>query len=302
MLKKGTERIKIGDEYFRAGIIEDVVKAAHYQRLLDRDKSDWLSIVGYPCHCAYGVWQQELFKGPDVRILQARLEGSGLVGRKPFDVKEALRKLGEREGEDLTPYLKVIKFSKRALKRGGPIEQRLPIKVVYDVYQLGFQLSPGIAMKRLHQFVTLGKIRDGVVRFIHAKGHPDGPFFLWKSYPQHKYYGEWNKWGMIIKGNLEDAYKGPFVRKPTAIGCLDILAVHEKEDWWEHKKTMLEAFDNARNPNYIRKELGPLLIDKKAEGLIWERSEPKKAPPTEVKVKKLLVPVSEKKEEEKEGE
>ena len=298
-MRKGTERIKIGDEYFRAGIIEDVVKAAHYQRLLDRDKYDWLPIVGYPGHWGYAVWQQELFKGPEVRILQARLEGTGLVGRERFDLDKALEKVKMKDGIDLTPYRISIKMPRKY--PATPIRKTLPIKVKYDVNDYPPSV-PGISMKKLYHLVTLRQIRDGVARYIHAKGHPDGPFFLWKSYPQHKYYGEWNAWGMIIKDNLEHAYKGPFVRRPTAIGCLDILAVHEKEDWWKHKKTMLEAFGNARKPDYIRKELEPLLIDKKAEGLMWERSEPKKAPPTEVKVKKLFVPVSEKKEEEKEGE
>ena len=296
MLKRGTERIKIGDEYFRAGIIEDVVKAVAYLRLLDRDKYDWLSIVGYPGHYGYGVWQQELFKGPEVRILQARLEGTGLVGREGFDLDKALDEVKMKDGVDLTPYRISIKMPRKYL--ATPIRKTLPMKVKYDVNDYPPDV-PGISMKKLHHLVTLRQIRDGVVRYIHAKGHPDGPFFLWKSYPQHKYMGKWNAWGAIIKDNLEDAYKGPFIRRPTAIGCLDVLAIHEKEDWWKHKKTILEAVGNARNPNYIRQELEPLLIDKKAEGLMWERSEPKKAPPTEVKVKKLFVPVS---EEEEEGE
>ena len=298
MLKRGTERIKVGDEYFRAGIIEDVVKAADYQRLLDRDKYDWLSIACYPGHYAYGVWQQELFKGPEVRILQARLEGTGLVGREGFDLDKALEKVKMKDGVDLTPYRISIKMPHKY--PGTPIRKTLPMKIKYDVndYPPGV---PGISMKKLYHLVTLRQIRDGVVRFVHAKGHPDGPFILWKSYAQHKYRGEWNRWGRTIKDNIKEAYKGPFLKRPTAVGCLDVLAVHEKEDWWEHKKTILEAIGKARNVNYVKEVLQPLVIDKKAEGVIWERSEPKKAPPTEVKVKKLFVPVSEE-EEEKEGE
>lgn len=52
---------------------------------------------------------------------------------------------------------------------------------------------------------------------------------------------------------------------------------------------MLQAFDNARNPDLVSMQLNPLLMDKKAYGLVYERTEPKKAPPTEVKVKKLFV-------------
>jgi hypothetical protein len=299
MLKKGTERIKIGDEYFRAGIMEDMVKAADHLRLLDRDKYDWLPIVGYPAHWAYAVWQQELFKGPEVRILQARLEGTGLVGREGFDLNKALEAVKTKDGVDLTAYRNAIKMPGKY--PATPIRKTLPIRVQYDVSDYPPSV-PGISMEKLYHLVTLRQLRDGVVRYIHAKGHPEGPFFLWRFHPQHKYAGKWNAWGEIIKDNLKVAYKRPLLRRPTAIGCLDILAVHEKEDWWMHKKTILEAAENARNPDYIRKELEPLLIHKKAEGLMWERSEPKKAPPTEVKVKKLFVPVNEKKEEKKEGE
>jgi len=290
LLKKGTERIKIGDEYFRAGIMEDVVKAADYQRLLDRDKYDWLSIVGYPAHWTYAVWQQELFKGPEVRILQARLEGTGLIGREGFDLNKALENVKTKDGVDLTSYRDTIKMPGKY--PATPIRKTLPIRVCYDINEHN-PLDPGIAMKQLYHLVTLREIRDGVIRFVHAKGHPDGPFFLWKSYPEHKDLGEWTPWGEVIKENLQDAYKGPFLRRPTVLGCLDIVAVHEKEDWWKHKKTILEAIGNTRNTHYIEKVLEPLVIGKKAEGLIWERLEPKRARRKEEKLRKLFVPVSE---------
>ena len=287
---KKTYKVKIGDRYFRAGIIKDVVKAAAYQRLLDRDKSDALTVIGYPLHYAFGTWQQELFKGPEVRILQARLEGRGLVGREKFDVYKALEDMKKATGLDLTQLRGAIKMPARTPMM--PIRKTLPIKVDYDVRSLP-PLNPGIAMKQLYHLATLRQISDSVIRYVHAKAHPDGPFFLWKSCPQHKYLGKWNRWGQIIRDNLMDVY-----RRLKIPGCLDIVALHKDEDWIWHKRKMLEAFDNARNPDFMSIQLEPLLIDKKAYGLVYERTEPKKAPPTEIKVKKLFVPVTEEEEEE----
>lgn len=295
-MKKKTYKVKIGDRYFRAGIIGDVVKAAAYQRLLDRDKYDALTIVGYPLHYAFGTWQQELFKGPDVRIVQARLEGRGLVGREKFDVYKALEDVKKATGIDLTRYLGAIRMPAR--HPGMPIRKTLPVKVDYDVRDLP-PLNPGIAMKQLYHLATLRgssrAISDSVIRYVHTKLHPDGPFFLWRSYPEHKYLGKWNDWGVIIRDNLRDVY-----RRLKIPGGLDVIALHKDEDWIWHKHKMLDAFDNARNPDLVSLQLEPLLIDKKAYGLVYERTEPKKAPPTEVKVKKLFVPVT--KEEEKEEE
>ncbi|GAG68467.1 unnamed protein product, partial [marine sediment metagenome] len=115
-----------------------------------------------------------------------------------------------------------------------------------------------------------GVVEDGVNAFIHVKDEVKNVNVLWQKFTKHK-EPITKKWGeYAIK--INEIHKKQYgVMKRTS--HLDVVAIHEDDDWFRHNFKIKDAIDKAYDPSLVKSILEPMMGTTDARGVLIKRTE-----------------------------
>ena len=252
---------------FPLGTIRNIVNASMWDRKLRlREKKE--EIFGVPTAWVDCVDHVGVFSNPE-RNLITRTYARGTSSKKDmekirsFSISARLTNVGLGQFSDpvSTTFLKtaILRFN-YGVSRGHPPIEMSQIRTLF-----GNQV---------------GVVEDGVIYYTHVKDGVDGTNFLWAKFTKRKHplTKVWDKYAEIINKLHKLHYD-----KLKATSHLDIIAVHEDDDWFLNKDKARDAIDNAYIEDYVKEKLYPMLEGTVARGVLYKRIEhpPPSALPTE---------------------
>lgn len=248
---------------FPLGTIRNIVNASMWDRKLRlREKKE--EIFGVPTAWVDCLNHVGVFSNPK-RVLIKNTYARGTSSKKDkkkirsFNISKELAKAGLSQFSDTVR----TKFLKTAILRFN-----------YDVSRL----HPPIKMSQIRKLfgTSVGVVEDGVFDYMHVKDIVDGTNFLWAKFTKHTHplTKVWDKYAEIINELHKLHYPLPRKRKRhVATSHLDIVAVHEDDDWFLNKNKARDAIDKAYIEDYVKEKLSPMLEGTVARGVLYKRIE-----------------------------
>jgi len=266
-------RIKIGEDElekpFHVGSIRKVSKAINYNRKI-RLIREQAEIVGIPTAWISCLNRVGLFSNTDDLIKQCWAHGSAqkkdLDAIQNFNFHERLARVGLGHFRDPT---RIIKGKKSALIFHHDIDM----------------MHPQFTIEELRRMfgIDFGVVEDGIIEFIHVKDELNNVNVLWQKFTKFKepIIKIWDDYAIKIN-ELHVRYYGK--RKTTS--HLDVVAVHEDDDWFKNNYKVKEAINKAYEPSLVKSILEPMMGETDARGVLIKRTEFPREPrrPTEVEL------------------
>jgi len=252
---------------FPLGTIRNIVNASRWDRMLRlRERKE--EIFGVPTAWVDCVDHVGIFSDPE-RNLIARAYARGTSSKKDLEKTRSFNIRAELAKAELGQFRDSVStsFPKTAILR------------------LNYGVSRGHPPIEMSQIRTLfgnrvGVVEDGVIHYMHVKDGIKGTNFLWAKFTKRKHQLTkiWDKYAEIINELHKLCYD-----ELKVASHLDIVAVHEDDDWFLNKDKAREAIENAYIEDYVMKKLYPMLEGTVARGVLYKRTEypQPSAPPTE---------------------
>lgn len=161
------------------------------------------------------------------------------------------------------------------------------IKISQEKMEVNYDIEEGqdkFTFEELGRLFSsdFGVVLDCVCKFIHVKDDVKGVNVLWQKFSKRKepITKVWGNYGVKIN-ELHKKHYG----KLKTTSHLDVVAIHEDDDWFLHNFKIKEAIDKAYDPVYVKSVLEPMMGTTDARGVLQERREFPRIPrkPTIVK-------------------
>lgn len=272
-------KIKIGDgdleRSFNVGSINKISKVVrHYRK--NKLRKEQAEIVGIPTAWIGCVNRVGLFSNLQVNLInQCRAHGSNqkvdLDAIRNSDFHNRMVRRGLGQFRDPTRII---------------ITKKAEVKLRYDTEKM----HPQFTFESLRNLfgTSFGVVLDGVIEFIHVKDELHNVNVLWQKFTKFKHplTKTWDKYAIEINKLHLKEYN---TRKKTS--HLDIVAVHEDDDWFKNNYKVKEAIENAYDPSFVKSILARILFDSDARGVLWVRTEFSPPPQAQPSVE-LLFPAA----------
>lgn len=157
----------------------------------------------------------------------------------------------------------------------------IPKTTVWTFNYGGARRDPHIEMSQIRTLFgnQVGAVEDGVIDYMHVKDGVDGTNFLWAKFTKRKHLltKVWDEYAEIIN----ELHKLHYDKLKTT-SHLDIVAIHEDDDWYLNKDKARDAIENAYIEDYVKEKIYPMLEGTVARGVLYKRTEypQPSAPPT----------------------
>lgn len=265
-------KIKIGEgeseRLLNVGSIRKISNVVKYYRK-EKLRREQAEIVGIPTAWIDCVNRVELFGNPQVNMVkQCRAHGSSqqrdLDAIHNFDFHARLARIGLGHFRDPTRIIK---------------SQKAEVIFRYDVDEG----HPQFTIEELRNIfgIQFGVVEDGVIEFIHVKDNLNNVNILWQKFTRFKDTNT-KIWDAYARQINELHLRNYGKMKKTS--HLDVVAIHEDDDWFYSQYKVGEAIENSYDPNYVKSKLEPMIAGTSARGVIFKRIEfpPLPSSPTSV--------------------
>ena len=267
-------RIKIGEgereKYFAVGSIRKISNVVKYYRK-EKLRREQAEIVGIPTAWIDVLNRIGLFSNPQGELVkQCRAHGSSqqrdLDAIHNFDFHARLARIGLGHFRDPTRIIK---------------SQKAEVIFRYDVDEG----HPQFTIEQLRNIfgIQFGVVEDGVIEFIHLKDNLNNVNVLWQKFTRFKEHLT-KIWDAYAKAINELHLRNYGKMKKTS--HLDVVAIHEDDDWFYNQYKVREAINNAYEPSFVKSKLEPMIAETDARGILLKRIEfpPRPRRPTSVEL------------------
>ncbi len=269
-------KIKIGEgeseRFLNVGSIHAISNVVKFHRK-EKFRREPAEIVGIPTAWIHAVNLVELFSNPqDILVKQCRVQGSSqkidLDAIRNLDYHARLTQMGFGMFRDPTSVI---------------IGKTAKLRFRHDIDEGHTQIT--IEQLRKIFGIQYGVVEDGVIEFIHVKDTANNVNVLWQKFTRFKEYLTkiWDAYGKAIN-DLHFLNYGRL--KKTS--HLDVVAIHEDDDWFYNQNKVREAIINAYNPSFVKSKIGPMILETSARANILVRTESQPQPPAPTTIVKLF--------------
>jgi len=269
-------KIKIGEgefeRFFNVGSIRKISKVVkHYRN--EKLRREPAEIVGIPTAWIDCVNRVELFSNPQGNLVkQCRAHGSShkkdLDAIRNLDYHAKLSRMGLGQFRDPTSVI---------------IGKTAKLRFHHDIDEGHTQFTTEQLRKIFGN--QYGVVEDGVIEFIHLKDNLNNVNVLWQKFTRFKEHLT-KIWDAYAKAINELHLSNYGKMKKTS--HLDVVAIHEDDDWFYNQYKVREAINNAYNPSFVKSTLDPMIAGTFARGVILKRTEFPPRPPSTTAVVKLF--------------
>lgn len=254
-------RIKIGEgeleRHFNVGSIRKISNAINYNRKIKliREQAE---IVGIPTAWIGCLNRVGLFSNPKGNLIkQCWAYGSAqkkdLDAIQNFDLNARLSRVGLGHFRDPTRII---------------IGKKAEVIFRHNIDEMHTQFT----IKELRTIfgTDFGVVEDGVIDFIHVKDELNNVNVLWQKFTKFKepITKIWDDYAIKIN-ELHIRHYG----KKKTTSHLDVVAVHEDDDWFKNNYKVKEAINNAYEPSFVKSKLEPMIAETDARGVLQKRTE-----------------------------
>jgi len=269
-------KIKIGEgeleKSYQVGSIRKASNAIAYDREM-RLRREPLDIVGIPTAWIGCLDYVGLFSVSERNLLKqlwayGSAQDQDLDAIHNFDLHARLERVGLGRLRDAARF---IRRTQERLEINYDIEKS-PNKVTFE--EMGKMFG-----------TDFGVVVDGVSGFIHVKDEMRNFNVLWQKFTQHiePITKSWGNYGVAIN-ELHTSHYG----RMKTTSHLDVVAIHEDDDWFMHNFKIKEAMDKAYDSRFVKAVLEPMMGETDARGVLTERREFPHTPRTPTIVKPLF--------------
>jgi len=271
-------KIKIGDgdfeRAFNVGSIKNISKAVNHYRK-NKLRKEPAEIVGIPTAWIGCVNFVGLFSNtPGTLINQCWAHGSSqkedLDAIRNLDFHARLASVGLGHFRDPT--------------RIG-ITKKAELKLRHDTEKMHPQFTlEDLTILFSNEF---GVVEDGVIEFIHVKDEEHNINVLWQKFTKSKI--RLTKIWDDYAEKINELHFRQYRKKKTS--HLDVVAIHEDDDWFKNNYKVHEAIEKAYEPSSVKSVLADMKSVTDARGVLLKRTEYPPVPQEQPSVE-LLFPAA----------
>ncbi len=269
-------KIKIGDgeleRYFNVGSIKKISKVVNHYRKnkLTREPAEIVGIATAWIGCVNRVGLFRNRRGNFIN--QCWAHGSSqkidLDAIRNLDFQARLASVGLGMFRDPTRLA---------------ITKRAEITLHHDTEKMHAQFTDEDLSKLFGNKV--GVVEDGVLEFMHVKNDIHNVNILWQKFTKFK--SPLTKiWDDYAK-EINELHIRHYGKKKTT-SHLDVVAIHEDDDWFKNNYKVKEAIEKAYDPSFVKSTLAGMISDSDARGVLFVRTEFPPPPQVQPSVKLLF--------------